>query len=369
MDIVDKNVEADESTSEKTKVKNPRVPKTTQQRVYTSQDFADFKTLDRDASSIVNANTPLKIETIVCDRKLEDGATPEEVAEYEEATGSVKACIMKGKKSVNPPILYLARHRKKPRKGTSFKDKTYMRMTHEQVSLLRKAPTNLSEVSKSNPNDSKYDWLMEEMAPGCVWVLIYPVNLNEGVKIAGPDGKMVSAPVEMRYFPRMFIGRLELTDTSDEKEAVPNPGELLHVPPSVQVMWLNDPSIDRGSSIEKAFDKKLSIEETFRIPLKFDVKEWVDALKEGDGSGKKRSNGDTSDTEKKEKKPPKAKKDAKTNVKAAEGKTSKEVKVPAAKRAKTDTVTTEVGDNTIAQLAEEARKQGKQLTLYKMVIS
>lgn len=365
----DETVDVDEPKEKKTQTRTPKLTPLTD--LYDSSHFSDWKTAERKSES----NDSLKIETIVFDQKLTGEETAEEVAAYDASVGSYKAFIYYRKKKIHVPFYSLARHRKKPRAGKDFKDKTYFELSHAQAAELRKAPTHMKDGATM---DSKYDWVSDELAPGCVWALEVPVNLNEGFKIMGPEGKVVNAPEEWRYFPRMFVGRLVAIDEAGENEQAIEGGELLPVPPSIQLKWLNDDTIERGNSLDKVFNKE-NLEKTFTIPIKFDIKNWTDSAKENDGK-KPRTTNPTNDDDKKEKKPVKRKADAKTEnkliTKAAEPKSKTtdakipESKAPSSKRLKTDATSSDPPpDNVIAQLAEEARKQGKTLTMYKMVIS
>ena len=361
--------------------KTVRTPKLTPlSQLYGPTDFAEFKQPERNASMVKDGNKPLKIETVVFDQKIGADATVEEMAAYDEATGSVKAYMMCRKKKVFVPSYTLARRRKKPREikkydysskteeetkemqAQEFKDKTYFHLTHAQANELRKAPTHL----KVGATDTKYDWLLPKLAPGCVWVMEVATNLNDGFKIMGPGEKVINAPEEWRYFNRLFIGRLVPTDEPEEGDQAIEAGEVLCVPPSVQLNWLNDDTIDRGSSIDAVFSKD-SLVTTFRIPIKFDNKEWLDAVK--DCEGKKRTPRESvEDGDKKEKKVVKRKVDAKTTdpKKTSESKIA-ETKTSSAKRSKSAAVSSvSNGDNMIAQLAEEARKSGKTLTMYRL---
>jgi len=364
--------------------KSVRTPKLTPlSQLYGPTDFAEFKQPERNASMIKDGNKPLKIETIVFEQKLGDDVTVEEVAAYEEATGSVKAHVMCRKKKVYVPSYTVTRHRKKPRAvkeydyssktdeeakemaKQEFKDKTYFKLTHAQATELRKAPTHLKV---GVPMDTKYDWLLPKLAPGCVWVCEVAVNLNDGFKIMGPDEKVINAPEEWRYFNRLFIGRLVATDEADEGDQAVEAGELLCIPPGVQLKWLNDDSIKRGDNIDNIFSKD-SLEKTFRIPIRFDTKEWVDATKDGEPKKRPRANVELEETkEKKEKKTVKRKSDAKpTDPKKTPDSKIPETKTSSAKRSKSETVSSvSTGENMIAQLAEEARKSGKTLTMYRL---
>lgn len=353
------------------KEKKTRTPKVTQQPIYGPSDFSEYTKPLNNPSMVANGNKPLHIETIVYEERLSETATPEETAAYEAATGSVKAVIYKGKKAVNVPIMSLVRRRKKPRAGKDFQSRSFLELTHQQAAELRKASTSLK--AGEAPNDTKFDWLFDAMAPSCVWVIDYPTNLNEGAKVMGPEGKVVSAPEEIRYFPRLFVGRLKATDEAKEGEQPIDPGELLHVPPLVQIKWLNDETIERGNSINRVFEQYKNIEQTFRHPIKFDVKEWAETLKEGTGATKK----PRADAEEKKEKKPAKRKVEKADVKAdtkEKSDTPKAMKTPdtkvyekPAKRAKTEA--SDAVDNSFAELAEVARKQGKTLTIFKYVIA
>lgn len=342
--------------------KKVRTPKLTPEgQLFGPNDYSEFKHTDRNNSMLKGPNKPLKIETVVSEQKLSEDASAEQTLEYEEVTGSKDAFLMNRKKKIVVPLYALMRHRKKPRSGKDFKDKTYFNLSHVQAAELRKAPTHMKEGA---PVDAKFDWMYKELTPGCVWALEIPVNLNEGLKIAGPDGKAISAPEEWRYFPRMFISRLVSQDAPGENEQEIEVGEMLYVPASVQMQWLEDDSIDRGSSIDRIFSKD-TLATTFRIPIKFDIKEWVDAIKE-DGKKARVSNADSD--EKKEKKAVKRK----LEPKATEPKSSKtpeakasDVKMSSAKRAKADsTSTVPPADKTaVALMLEEARKTGGTLVM------
>ena len=102
--------------------------------------------------------------SIVHDQKITADATAEEVAAYEEATGSVNAHIWCREKKNYVPLYALARHRRKPRaiktydfskcktdaekkemREAKMKDKTYFELTHGQLAEIRKAQTFLKE--------------------------------------------------------------------------------------------------------------------------------------------------------------------------------------------------------------------------------
>ena len=371
MDCEDTN-DIDASKTEK---KTRQAKLTPLEGLYTSSDFSDWKTPLIEQSDI----TPLKIETVMFDEKLAPDATAEQVAAYDEATASVKAFIWYRKKKIYVPTFALARHRKKPRAGKDFKNKTYFELSHAQAAELRKALTHMKNGASL---DTKYDWILDELAPGCVWVLEVPVNLNEGYKIQDEETdeyKAVNAPEEWRYFPRVFIGRLMATDDPGDNDQAFEAGELLPVPPTVQLKWLTGDNIERGASIDKIFEKE-KFEETFNVPIKLDVKAWTDAAKEKEGkkpratSGTKDTNGtkNANDDDKKDKTTTKRKADGKSVTKTVDPKPTKtpDVKIPeskasVAKRAKTDsTSTVPPADKTaVALMLEEARKTGGTLVM------
>ena len=226
--------------------------------------------------------------------------------------------------------------------------------------MLRNAKTHLKEGA---PIDEKYDDLYTRLTNGNTAIFDAVANLNEGVKVASADGMMKSAPVETRFFSRMFIVRPKALDEPGENDIPIKEGEMFHVPPSIQLKWLNDPEIKRGDNIDQLVKSGKITEDTMRIPIKYDAKEWSDVLKEGQAKMKKTAVDEDKKKEKVEKtakrkadkidkveKSTDGKADGKSSTASASGTTS------ASKRVKTDSI--DVGANIVSQLAEQASRSG-----------
>jgi len=341
------------------KEKKPRTPKVTQQHVYTSKDFEQFSRPFQNWKTMPNGNKPYEIETI--SHELEPPgaeATAEEWSSYRETSGSVEGFILKGKKECKQPQVALIRHRRRAKEGHFFP------MTHAEATMLRNAKTYLKEGA---PIDEKYDELYTRLTNGNTALFDTVANLNEGVKVASADGTMKSAPVETRFFPRMLIVRPKALDEPGENDIPIKEGEMFHVPPSIQLKWLNDPDIKRGENIDQLVKSGKITEDTMRIPIKYDAKEWSDLLKEGQAKVKKAAVDEDKKKEKVEKaakrkadkidkveKSTDGKSDGKTDGKSstasASGTTS------ASKRVKTDSI--DVGANIVSQLVQQASRSG-----------
>jgi hypothetical protein len=353
--VVDSKAEAKE--------KKPRPHKATQQQVYTSKDYEQFSRPFQNWKNLPNGNKPYEVETKT--HELEPPgpeATAEEWVSYRETSGSVEAFILKNKKECKQPQGALIRHRRRAKEGHFFP------LTHAEAAILRNAKTYLKEGA---PIDEKYDEFYTRLTNGNTALFDAVANLNDGAKVTSADGSLKNAPVETRYLSRMFIVRPKALDEPGENDIPIKEGEMFHVPPTIQLKWLNDPDIKRGDNIDQLVKSGKITEDTMRIPIKYDAKEWSDLLKEGQVKVKKTVVDDEKKKEKAEKvakrktdKVEKAEKsvdgktDSKTDGKAAASASSA---ASAAKRAKTDSNSMnsiDVGANIVSQLAEQASRSG-----------
>jgi len=365
--------------------KKTRVAKISTQTPYAASDFEMFKR-PANIEATMRQRTPYKFETKIHSIKNQphDDASAEEWAEYEEAAGCVKGYFLKGKKKLSIPLKSILRLRRKAKEeGTSIS------LSHEEAFQLRKATTCMKEGA---PITSQFDWLYDRITVGNTIAAEIPTNLNEGIKVAGPDDTVESAPVEMRYFPRMVLIRGIMTDACPEGEIPVEEGEMFHVPPSVQNKWLDDHYDELGENLKKAFrledkdENEMGFSRSLRVPIKYDPKEWADMLKEGVNVGKKRTESKVDKADKvdkvdkvdKEKKATMKRKtdskadskadsktdktdgkvdksDGKVDSKADKGKTTTP---PSTKRQKVDSAPADLGGNVVAQLADQATRSG-----------
>lgn len=343
--------------------KKVRTQKISSQTPYTDKDFPMFKKPSLNESSSRNARKPYKYETKPHTMKMySEEASPEEIAAYEEAAGCTTAFFLKGKKKSYLPYKYLIRHRRKVKDSTGA-NRTSIELSYEEALQLRKAATCKKEGA---PISSQFDWLYDRLTPNNTIAVEFPTNLNEGLKVAVSDDTVGNAPVEMRYLPRMALIRVQMTDECPEGETPVEPGEIFHVPPSVQSKWLDDHQEELGEGFKAAFrldeyEEKEGVKDGFlfslRVPIKYDPKEWAELLKDGQGSVKKRV--EKADSADKEKKTAKRKLEKPEKVEKPEKpEKAKTTSLSVPKRQKVDSAPIDVGGNVVAQLADQASRAG-----------